>query len=234
MEGGKSGGDWRGRDWCWPSSPFVRHIVISSCIASFRGVLVVPLSLRGLVVMSSFRVLTVVALWWCVFVMACCWCIIMACPRFVVTLLLSWVVSSSARSFRCLMARSLGGVSEVCWDEYGMDSPNQTTYDDHVATGDVAPALVVASVHEQSCFLINGHLDLWAVVFSGGQPFSYEGGHLRSWAAICICKRLFPFMGGHWHLWAVGFVVARPWHGGLCGHCRLWRRCVVVMVVDGR
>ena len=93
-------------------------------------VLVVPLSLRGLVIVSSFRVLTVVALWWRVFVVACCWRVIVVCPRFVVALSFSCVLSSSAHSFRGLMARSLGGVSEVCWDKYGMDSPNQTTYDD--------------------------------------------------------------------------------------------------------
>ena len=102
----------------------------SSCVASFRRVLVVPLSPRGLIVVSSSHVLAVVALWWRVFVVACCWRVVMACPRFIVALSLSCVVSSSAHSFRRLMARSLGGVSEVCWDKYGMDSPNQTMYDD--------------------------------------------------------------------------------------------------------
>ena len=104
----------------------------------------------------------------------------------------------------------------------------------HVAAGDVAPALVVASIHEHLCFLVNGHLDPWAVVFSGGQPFSYEGGCLRLWVAICIRKWSFPFMGGCWHPWAVGSVVARPWRGGPCSRCRRWHHCVAVMVVDGR
>ena len=101
----------------------------------------------------------------------------------------------------------------------------------HVAASDVAPALVVASVCERSCFLVNGHLDPWAVIFSGGRPFSYEGGCLRLWVAVCIRKRSFSFMGSRWRLWVVGFVVARPWHGGPCGHCHRWCRCVVV---DGR
>ena len=42
---------------------------------------------------------------------------------------LSCIVLSCAHSFRCLMARGPGGVSEVGWDKCRMDSPNQMTYD---------------------------------------------------------------------------------------------------------
>ena len=48
----------------------------------------------------------------------------------------------------------------------------------HVAAGDVAPALAVTSIHEQLCFLVNSHLDPWAVAFSCGRLFSYKGGRL--------------------------------------------------------
>ena len=62
----------------------------------------------------------------------------------------------------------------------------------HVAAGDVAPALVVASIRESLCFLVNSHLDLWAVV----------GGRFHMRAAVCICGRLFAFVGDRSHSWA--------------------------------
>ena len=41
------------------------------------------------------------------------------------------VLSSCVCSFCCLMARALGDVSEVHWDECRMDSPNQMMHDNH-------------------------------------------------------------------------------------------------------
>ena len=49
-----------------------------------------------------------------------------------------------------------------------------------------------------------------------------------------IRERLFGFIGSRWHSWGLGFVGPCCECWALCGGCHWQRRCVVVVVVDGR
>ena len=121
-------------------------------------------------VVSSFRVLAVVALWWRVFVVACCWRVVVACPRFVVALLLSCIVSSSARSFRRLMARSLGVLVRYVGTSMGWTHQTKR----RTMTNVVVRRLVRLPHHCRR----------------RGTPFAFIGGRSGSWVAVGVCGQL--------------------------------------------